>query len=66
VINPMTKYLLAAQKIVQDAGVGGGIKTVQKYKPMIDKLAKMARDAGDEDSAQKVESLTEALLTANL
>jgi hypothetical protein len=62
----MTKYILAAQKLIQNAGVGGGIEVVQKYKPLIDKIAQKARDEGDEDSAQKVESLTEALLTANL
>lgn len=62
----MTKYVLAAQKLIQNAGVGGGIEAVQKYKPMLDKLAQAARDDSDEDSAQKVESLTEALLSANL
>lgn len=61
----MSKYVLAAQKLVQQAGVGGGMPVIQKYSKYLEQLAQKARDEGDEDSAEKVESLSEALITAN-
>lgn len=61
----MSKYLEAAQKLVRDAGVGGGITTIERTLPVLREIAKMAREEEGKEVARKVMSLKEALITAN-
>jgi hypothetical protein len=61
----MSKYLNAAQKLVRDAGAGGGITTIEKTLPVLREIARMAGETEGKEVARMVMSLKEALTTAN-
>lgn len=62
----MSKYIDAAQKLIRQAGIGGGEEVMSSTLPVLYKIADMARQAEGDEIADQILDLEEALTVANL